>query len=85
MLPSRRLSANLAPVPTFTEMLKTQVNLEKSVLNAEHDQERMAYQRLVQENARLEQRNETLERELQRARGGRTHQVSRQGAAGRTR
>ena len=53
------------------------MNLEKSALNAEHDQERMAYQRLVQENARLEQRNETLERELRKARGGKTHMVRR--------
>ena len=57
------------------ELLKTQVKLETSVLNAEHDQERIAYQRLVKENARLEQRNETLERELRRARGGKTHMV----------
>ena len=53
------------------------MNLEKSALNAEYDQERMAYQRLVQENARLEQRNETLERELQRARRLKTHKVRR--------
>ncbi|XP_037069496.1 LOW QUALITY PROTEIN: unconventional myosin-Vb-like [Pollicipes pollicipes] len=64
------------------ELLKTKVDLEKSVLNAEHDQERIAYQRLVQENARLEQRNETLERDLQRARGGKTHQRSSSNVSG---
>ncbi|XP_043239041.1 unconventional myosin-Vb-like isoform X1 [Amphibalanus amphitrite] len=64
------------------ELLKTKVNLEKSALNAEYDQERMAYQRLVQENARLEQRNETLEKELQRARGGKTHKRSSSNVSG---
>ncbi|XP_022250756.1 unconventional myosin-Va-like isoform X1 [Limulus polyphemus] len=51
------------------DLLKTKVEHEKRLIISEFDAERAAYQKLLNDYARLEQRHENLQNEMQRVRG----------------
>lgn len=59
----------------FSEFLRRKFEAEKQQLILENTDEKSGYQRLLKEFNRLEQKNENLEEELARYKGGNTHKV----------
>lgn len=61
----------------FSEILRRKFEAEKQQLILENTDEKSGYQRLLKEFNRLEQRNEALEEQLAKYKGGNAHKVSR--------